>query len=218
MTDTPAGWYPDPEDASRHRWWNGVSWTENRSDPAPAYTPAYSATAPAYSADYAAAEPLTAPVGTPWNTVWIWLVIFVPLLPLVGFFMIDWAGMFDFESMSDPSSGGATQSLAYLTSPAYLLSSVGGWVTYGLSVWFAYLDYRTLERRGVPKPFHWAWTFLSSAAYGIGRSVVVRRRTGRGIAPMWVTIATIVLSVVLSIVLVGLMLSTIFSQTGVFTR
>jgi hypothetical protein len=24
----PAGWYPDREDRSRRRWWNGVEWTE----------------------------------------------------------------------------------------------------------------------------------------------------------------------------------------------
>ena len=24
----PAGWYPDRENRSRRRWWNGVEWTE----------------------------------------------------------------------------------------------------------------------------------------------------------------------------------------------
>ena len=24
----PAGWYPDRNDRSRRRWWNGVEWTE----------------------------------------------------------------------------------------------------------------------------------------------------------------------------------------------
>jgi len=24
----PAGWYPDREDRSRRRWWNGVEWTD----------------------------------------------------------------------------------------------------------------------------------------------------------------------------------------------
>jgi hypothetical protein len=24
----PAGWYPDRDDRSRRRWWNGVEWTE----------------------------------------------------------------------------------------------------------------------------------------------------------------------------------------------
>ncbi|MGN6501634.1 MAG: DUF2510 domain-containing protein, partial [Pseudolysinimonas sp.] len=25
-----AGWYPDPEDAESDRWWNGVSWSDQR--------------------------------------------------------------------------------------------------------------------------------------------------------------------------------------------
>ena len=28
---TPAGWYPDPDDASVQRWWSGTEWTEHRS-------------------------------------------------------------------------------------------------------------------------------------------------------------------------------------------
>ncbi|OBK73049.1 DUF2510 domain-containing protein [Mycobacterium sp. 1164985.4] len=33
---TPAGWYPDPDDAAAQRYWDGSTWTEHRSpDPAP---------------------------------------------------------------------------------------------------------------------------------------------------------------------------------------
>jgi hypothetical protein len=53
----------------------------------------------------------------------------------------------------------------------------------------------------VPRPFHWAFAFLSSAVYPIGRSVVVKRRTGQGISPMWVSIALIVMSFIFSIYL-----------------
>jgi hypothetical protein len=27
---TPAGWYPDPSDASQQRWWDGNAWTEHQ--------------------------------------------------------------------------------------------------------------------------------------------------------------------------------------------
>jgi hypothetical protein len=37
VTQTPAGWYADPEDATRLRWWDGLAWTEHRS-PKPATT------------------------------------------------------------------------------------------------------------------------------------------------------------------------------------
>ncbi|CAN5547117.1 hypothetical protein BH09ACT4_BH09ACT4_13260 [soil metagenome] len=31
----PAGWYPDPVDSSRSRWWSGAAWTEHVEEPAP---------------------------------------------------------------------------------------------------------------------------------------------------------------------------------------
>jgi hypothetical protein len=86
-----------------------------------------------------------------------------------------------------------------------------GWITYGLGVFFAYRDYKTLLALGVPRPFHWAWAFLS-IVYVIGRSVVVRRRTGHGILPMWIAIAYLALSVVVAIILVIAIFSTVMTQ------
>jgi hypothetical protein len=31
MADTPAGWYPDPENPGQLRYWDGEQWTEHRS-------------------------------------------------------------------------------------------------------------------------------------------------------------------------------------------
>ena len=31
MTQTPAGWYPDPHDATQFRYWDGAQWTDHRS-------------------------------------------------------------------------------------------------------------------------------------------------------------------------------------------
>lgn len=189
MTLPAAGWYPDPDNATQSRWWDGTAWTDNRSEhlaPMPPVTPAnYSLNATA----------LTAPEGTPWSTVWIWLIVVIPYVPIVGLFFIDWPSMFAVSSMSN---GMAT--LGILASPAYLITTLGGFALYGVAVWFAYLDYRELERREVPRPFHWAWSFLSSAVYPIGRSVVVRRRIGRGISPMWVSIVLMALSLIGTVV------------------
>lgn len=204
MTTPTAGWYPDPDGTSRSRWWNGVAWTDSYSDPQPAAAVAAPATfvapepavapvayaAPAsptatspYLASVNAAQ-LKAPAGTLWSTVWIWLLVFVPLLPMIGLLFIDFNGIFSYSNITDE----AAMTIALITSPAYLLMLFTSWIVYGLSVLFSVLDYRELTRRSVPNPFHWAFAFISSAVYVIGRSVVVRRRTGKGISPMWVTI------------------------------
>ena len=79
-----------------------------------------------------------------------------------------------------------------------------------------WLDWRQLRRQGVPKPFHWAWGFFTFAGGGtlvylIGRSVVVRRRTDQGLAPLWAGIVVYVAIVVASIVWTFYLLNTIFS-------
>jgi hypothetical protein len=30
MTQTPAGWFPDPQDATQYRYWDGAQWTDHR--------------------------------------------------------------------------------------------------------------------------------------------------------------------------------------------
>ena len=36
MSETPpAGWYPDPQDAEKQRYWDGNAWTEHTADAAP---------------------------------------------------------------------------------------------------------------------------------------------------------------------------------------
>jgi hypothetical protein len=38
MTQTPAGWYVDPQDATLFRYWDGAAWTEHRSPRGPTTT------------------------------------------------------------------------------------------------------------------------------------------------------------------------------------
>jgi len=60
---TPAGWYADPTDPSRTRWWDGAQWTEHTA-PLPASAPAApAAAAPAPAAP--AAEPTPAEPAEP---------------------------------------------------------------------------------------------------------------------------------------------------------
>jgi hypothetical protein len=180
---TPAvqpGWYADPAGTPRSRWWDGATWTEHYQEP--------------YSAAAAAAA-LKAPEGTKVGTVWIWLIALLPVVAMIPILFVNWSPMFVGDS-SDPSVS-AEAELQVTTSPAYIITTLFGWLSYGLSACFAYLDWRHLERAGVPRPFHFAWVFLDSRAYVIGRAVVAQRRTGRGIGMMWVAIIAIVASIVI---------------------
>lgn len=197
MTDSPAaippGWYDDANAPGTQRWWDGTAWTEHTSQP--------------YNGQPVA---LAAPAGTPVYTVWIWLIVVLPLLSLVGLFTIDFSSFTTIYS-SDPTSSTRAQ-LALVTSPGYLFSLSVSAIVYGLSAWFAFLDWRWLRGHSVPRPFHFAWVFLSSYVYVIGRSVIVRRRTGRGIAPMWAAIGMYALSTIVSIVFTVLMVQAVFAS------
>ncbi len=189
MTDpavpsTPAGWYPDPAGGAQRRWWDGMQWTDHFETP---YSTA------------AAALPEKAPEGTDPYTTWIWPLMVIPVLQLLSIFLIDWEQVI-VTSLTDES---AAAQLDIVTAPGYLAVTALGWITNILFVLFAFLDWRELRRREVPRPFHWAWSFLVLASawpvYPIGRAIVARRRTGRGMASLWFTIATIVLGIIVTI-------------------
>jgi len=190
----PAGWYPDPEGGPRPRWWNGSQWTAQYANPTPASAvPAYAASAPAYSMT----GELKAPAGAKTNTPWIWLTILLPLVSILPQLAVDWAGYLH-AAMAD-STNTAQVDLALYTSAPMVIAIALSLITTVLVILFPLLDYRALKAAGVPQPFHWASAFLylvigTTAVYVIGRSVVVRRRTGSGLAPVWVQIAVIVAS------------------------
>ena len=199
----PPGWYPDQNAPGQQRWWDGTQWTEHVQAP--------------YSAAAATAA-LKAPEGTKTGTVWIWLIVLLPLLGLSSFFLIDWADYID-STMATSLSGsytGYADSLALYTSPGYIISQLSGFVLYGLTVVFAALDVRELKKRGVQQPFHWAFAFLTSIVYVIGRSVVVKRRTGGGLAPLWVyiveTVVIFIASIIFAVLLTQYMMQSMLTQ------
>jgi hypothetical protein len=187
---TPPGWYPAAEGSSQLRWWDGSQWTEHVSDPAAPTT------APAA---------LRAPEGTDPNTIWAWLVALTPILSLIGvvvYYASIGTTLRNLVSISDTGriSSGA-YGLGQVFTPAYFAVLGLSLVSYALNVIFAYLDWRELKARQIPSPFHWAWSFLEAPlVYMIGRSVVVRRRTSRGLGPLWLTIAIIVIGLIVSII------------------
>ena len=186
MTDSntqgtaPAGWYPVAPGSPQLRWWDGTQWTEHHHTVG---------TAPVYSA-----QALRAPEGTKTGTAWIWIFAVLPLLQLAELPFL--AGLYSkifSASLSDPS---AVAGIEFAPSSGYLAIQGVNVLLYGIYVVLAVIDRRALINRGVPSPFHWGWTFLSSLVYIIGRSVVVRRRTGAGLAPLWLYIVAYVVEII----------------------
>lgn len=194
MTTATPGWYPDPSGNGGQRWWDGQTWTEHSA--AAAATP--------YTT-----ETLKAPEGAKTNTPYIWLIIALPLLTFVPLFFVDWGAMVRGAGTDPYASTAATMGIFF--SPGYVLTMVLSWGVYGLSVFFAYRDVKALEAAGVPRPFHWAFAFISSYVYPIGRSVVVKRRTGRDGGTLLASILAIVLLFVLAIVFVVVVTAQVFA-------
>lgn len=206
----PAGWYPDPAGSGMQRWWDGAGWTDHRQWPqAPAPVPGGAPFDP---------NQKVAP-GTPVYTPWIWILT---LLPLVSLALFPWIYA---ETMSAVQRGvtattfGSTTRFSVGTGPANVVSQLVGWLIWGLTVLFAWLDHRELRRRGFVRPFHWAFAFIPVPVYPVGRSIVARRRSGRGIAPMWVAIALFALGFIIGILfLVAVFSGVPWAELGAPTR
>jgi len=147
------------------RWWSGADWTEHVAAP--------------YSMGAAVRPAL--PADRPVYSVFIWLVVLLPLLSVVAL-------LFYRPNVDYLSSGSLSSSVypASMFTPAYFLIGLLGWAVYGASVFFAYRDVVWLRKQGVVRPFHWAWTFLLSWVYVIAAP--------RGRAPIWVLIVVIAVS------------------------
>lgn len=228
---TPAGWYTDPMDSTRQRWWDGAQWA-TESHPrsglgAAAVSPtsmgqsfaSVSAPATVYPvAPYAAGRiPNGIAAGKNTNTVGVWLYIAAMILAGLSVLLLNWGAYADFFrlTLESASPGSDPDSMIVLSSimpwfTSMLWMSLAMYGLIGLSIVFAWLDWRALSANGVPKPFHWAWAFFAFAGAGafvymIGRSVVARRRTGSGLVPLFVWIGLqVATSIILGFVLAGI--------------
>lgn len=208
----PPGWYDDPAGSAQLRWWDGAQWTEHLRANAGVDAGASAAGAPVVAAPVASAAPAYAagvmpPVappkvaaGTPVYNGFIWAIVLLPLLTIIALGFFDMRG---YMLRSMPVGGNTPSSMASMSmlfDPMYLLIMVLGWAIYAGTVVLAYFDWRALGRAGFVAPFHWAWAFLSGTVYVIGRSVIVRRRSGRGLAPIWVLIGVVIVGVIVAVV------------------
>jgi hypothetical protein len=144
--------------------------------------------------------------GTPAYGPFIWIIA---LLPLIGLLTLP-LSFADFEQQlstpysTDPTSVDPFGGMSTTALVAQAVAGVIGWVVYGAGIVLASFDRKWLLARGYAQPFHWAFAFLGLVApvYAIGRSIVVRRQSGRGIAPMWVAFGIVALSFVITIVVI----------------
>lgn len=130
------------------------------------------------------------------STPWIWAIALLPLVSLLTLPMMDFETYF-----ADTVRAAEQGSTAVGMSGGMIAAQVISYALYGVTVVLAFLDRRELLRRGFDRPFPWPWAFLG-IVYVIGRSVVVKRRSGRGLAPMVVYLVLTVVSVAVSIVVV----------------
>jgi hypothetical protein len=170
---------------------------------APAYTAGAAGAGYAAGPGYPSAPPVSYDTAAPrrdikTNTVWVWLMVFLPVLSLLGVVIFDWssyfrdafyAGVYSYDS-GPASMAGTNAATALIT----VVTSVVSIVVSALTVLFAFLDWRQLRARGVDRPFHWAFSFFvlvigSGLVYIIGRGVILRRRTGSGLGPIWAAVA-----------------------------
>jgi hypothetical protein len=193
-TPTP-GWYADPTGLAGVRWWDGAQWTAHTA-PLPASGP---------GAPTGARPPI--PDTTPVYTPFIWLIVLLPLLSSASIWFYQ-------PTLPRITAGRYPSTDPFSTfTPGYFLVLGIGVVIYALSVVFASLDHRELARRGVVRPFHWAWTFLSPLVYVIGRGVIVRSvAKPRGLTPIWVLIGVMVVGFAVSIAWSAVLFAQLGSQ------
>lgn len=129
----------------------------------------------------------------PVYTVFIWIIVLLPLLGIpLGY---AYTPTFTVEKIGPDHL--RTINPASIYTVGYFVNVLIGLVFYGLTVLLAFLDRRELIRRGMVRPFHWAWAFLYSPVYVIGRSVIVHRvAPRRGLWVVWVYIAVLVIGFV----------------------
>lgn len=183
---TPAGWYPDYTGQPQLRWWDGSRWTEHVHASAPqAYAPAQQQAQPYSAAPAKVAE------GTPVYNPFIWILVLLPVISIVR--SLTYRPTVIIPTASDP--------YAAVESPGYWLSILAGVLIYAVSVLLAFFDHRKLVKDGYDRPFPWPWAFLGAIVYIVGRVVVVRRRSGGGLAPLWVYIGLTVVSIIVGVTL-----------------
>ncbi|MDM4764073.1 DUF2510 domain-containing protein [Galbitalea sp. SE-J8] len=127
----------------------------------------------------------------------IWLAVLLHLVPVVPFLF--WDPVAYAADLLAPAYRYVAPPVAALLPAAYWAIVALGLIAYAGAVVLAAVDARRLAARGVVNPFPWAFAFLGVLVYVIGRTVVVRRRLGRGgIGPLLTYVGVALVSVIVS--------------------
>ena len=189
------------------RWWDGRAWSDHVTEPSVA-TPA------------ASAAPLrnTVPATTPVGNIFIWILVLLPVVLIVLRSTLDYGQIG--TNLAEDARRGASSPMFTAASGLSLGLSALSFVLAGISVLLAYFDVKRLRATGFERPFPWPWAYFSAISgvgvlvYVIGRTVVVRRRSGRGVAPLVVAIVIAVLGIVLGAVHNVQIMQPFFDQIG----
>jgi len=148
-------------------------------------------------------QPATAPYGqqersaygaSPYNPFIWWIVAIYALIAVLTVPL--------FAMLANPATLLATSSSLDVIQLAFAGVGLIGWIA---AVLLAVQDGKELESRGIVRPFHWAFTCIPSygpTIYIIGRSIVARRRTGSGLAPIWVHVGVTAASYAIGIAMI----------------
>jgi hypothetical protein len=170
-------WHTDPEGGGGLRWWDGSQWTGSVMGPAELGPPEQ--------------KPLAS--DTPIFTVPLWIIVFLPLVTMIGNLLIP------IPSPSTLDVGQTPQMPAFDSSD--LMRNGINLAVYAAAILLAFADRRALLRSGYERPFHWGWAFLSGGVYVVGRSIIVQRRINRGLQPLlpiWIWVAVALLSMIVT--------------------
>lgn len=119
-------------------------------------------------------------------TPWVWIIAMAPLLQLV-------------IALLGVSSGATSVPIAV---PISILL-----IPYFATIGLAIIDRRALQKAGHKNPAHWAWSFATPIAYLIARSVATNREFGKGLTPVALWFAILVLQNLSVIAVPGIAIS-----------
>lgn len=168
------GWYPDAQGAMR--WWDGVQWTAHVQAPT-----------------YPNPERRRLSDSTPVDNAWVWLVALASFAFTPMLFLLDMRGYMASIMTGDPT--GIINYFIWIIAMNVLSLCLWGFIAIA-----AYRDHKRLLSLGVERPFHWAFAFLGSTVYLIGRHIVLRKVLRTPGWPLWVHIAALVLYLIVVIV------------------